>query len=295
MPRPPHRPPRLCGRVFRGRQAVTAGLLTRRQLDCPAWRRLLRDVYADCALPVTHGLYVAAARLVIPRDAVLAGRSAAWQYGATDLVGAHDPVEVLVPRSARFGPVAGLRIRTVTDLPAAAVRTWDGPRITTPARTAADVARWSPDLVEAVTRLDHLLAAGALRLPRLPEVRGWLSAGPGSALGRRALQLADGRAESAPESRLRVRLVLAGLPAPEPQYEVRHEGRFLARVDLAYPEQKLAIEYDGAWHAESGQFGRDRQRLNRLVAAGWRVIHVTAANMHHPGAVITAIRAALYS
>ena len=103
MPRRPHRPPQLCGRVFRGQQAVAAGLLTRRQLDCPAWRRLLRDVYADSALPVTHGLYIAAARLVIPRDAALAGRSAAWQYGAADLVGAGDPVEVLVPRSARFG------------------------------------------------------------------------------------------------------------------------------------------------------------------------------------------------
>lgn len=248
MPRPPHRPPQLCGRVFRGRHAVAAGLLTRRQLDCPAWRRLLRDVYADSALPVTHGLYVAAARLVIPRDAVLAGRSAAWQYGAPDLVGADDRSRY----SCRGQPASG---------------------------------RWP----------DHLLAAGALRLPRLPEVRGWLSAGPGSALGRRALELADGRAESPPESGLRVRLILAGLPAPEPQYEVRHEGRFLARVDLAYPEQKLAIEYDGAWHAESGQFGRDRQRLNRLVAAGWRVIHVTAADMHHPGAVIAAVRAALYS
>lgn len=107
------------------------------------------------------------------------------------------------------------------------------------------------------------------------------------------MELADGRAESPPESRLRVGLILAGLPAPQPQFEVRHDRRFVARVDLAYPQRKLAIEYDGAWHGEPGQFGRDRQRLNQLLAAGWRVIHVTAADLHHPGALVATVRAAL--
>lgn len=40
-------------------------------------------------------------------------------------------------------------------------------------------------------------------------------------------------------------------------------------------EVRLAIEYDGLWHAGAGQFGRDRRRLNALHAAGWRVLHVT--------------------
>lgn len=91
-----------------------------------------------------------------------------------------------------------------------------------------------------------------------------------------------------------MQLVLAGLPSAVPQYEVRLAGRFVARVDLAYPDRRLAIEYDGTWHSESGQFARDRQRLNRLGAAGWRVVHVTAHDLR-TGAAVDLVRAALAS
>jgi hypothetical protein len=43
-----------------------------------------------------------------------------------------------------------------------------------------------------------------------------------------------------------------------------------------------ATGYDGLWHAEAGQFSRDRRRLNRRQAAGWRVFFGTAADLHHP-------------
>ena len=84
-----------------------------------------------------------------------------------------------------------------------------------------------------------------------------------------------------------------GLPAAVPQFEVRADGVFLARVDFAYPEQRLAIEYDGLWHAEPGQFARDRRRLNRLFSAGWRVVFVTAADLHRPDEVVRRIAEAL--
>jgi very-short-patch-repair endonuclease len=67
----------------------------------------------------------------------------------------------------------------------------------------------------------------------------------------------------------------------------------VARVDLAFPEQRVAIEYDGAWHAERGQFTKDRRRLNALVAVGWTVLHVTAADMRDPEALIAEVRALL--
>jgi very-short-patch-repair endonuclease len=53
----------------------------------------------------------------------------------------------------------------------------------------------------------------------------------------------------------------------------------------------VAIEYDGAWHAEHEQLSRDRRRLNRLVAAGWTVLHVTAADMRDPVALVAQVRA----
>ncbi len=76
-----------------------------------------------------------------------------------------------------------------------------------------------------------------------------------------------------------------------PQHVVRdREGNFVARVDLAYVERKIAIEYDGFWHHERGQFARDRRRLNRLVAAGWTVLHVTAVDLKDPEALIARVR-----
>lgn len=78
-----------------------------------------------------------------------------------------------------------------------------------------------------------------------------------------------------------------------PQFSVRVDGAFVARVDFAFPEQRLAIEYDGLWHGEPGQFARDRRRLNRLFAAGWRVVFVTTADLHRPHAIVHRIAEAL--
>jgi G:T-mismatch repair DNA endonuclease (very short patch repair protein) len=47
------------------------------------------------------------------------------------------------------------------------------------------------------------------------------------------------------------------------------------------------------WHAEAGQFARDRRRLNRLQAAGWRVVFVTAADLRRPEELIARIAEAL--
>lgn len=271
--------------MFRGSHTVAAGLLSPRQLQSSVWTRILRDVYADARLPGTPARSIAGARLVMPPTAVVAGRSAAYLYGARDIIEAHEPVEVLVPTGHRFGPVSGLSIRSVQHLPPGDVT---GVGLTTPYRTLADLAVWAPNVEESVLRLDQLLHArrppDSWRLDVSARVRG-------SAQARQAVWLADGRAESPPESRLRTRLVLAGLPPPEPQFVVRHAGRFVARVDLAYPDHALAIEYDGAWHAETGQFAGDRRRLNRLLAAGWRVVHVTAADMADLATVIAAIHA----
>ena len=55
----------------------------------------------------------------------------------------------------------------------------------------------------------------------------------------------------------------------------------------------MAVEYDGAWHGRPGQLAGDRRRLDALVAAGWRVVHLTAADLHDPAGVLAAVTAAL--
>ena len=109
------------------------------------------------------------------------------------------------------------------------------------------------------------------------------------------IALADGRAESPMESRLRVRLVLAGLPRPQVQYEIRDDrGRFVARLDLAWVEQKVAAEYDGAWHAL--QLDRDRQRLNGITLEKWTVVYATSRRLREDfDGLVAEIRKALSS
>jgi len=285
----PRRPAALQGQVFRKADVVATGLLTSSELRSSAWCRLYRGVYADADLPDSFGTRLSGAALLVPSSAVYTGRTAAYLHGAATLVEPGTPIEVSVPMGVRFGPVTGLCIRQVTLPPSdiAVVRGW---RCTTAVRSALDIARWE-SLIEAVVALDVLLARVVVGRSELREAAGALGSRRGARRTQRAVALADHRAESPPESRVRVLLALAGLSAV-PQFTVRNaSGDFVARVDLAFPKHRVAIEYDGAWHGKPGQFAKDRRRLNALVAAGWAVVHVTAADLRDADALIARIRA----
>ena len=124
--------------------------------------------------------------------------------------------------------------------------------------------------------VDRLLRARLVTRPDLDKYANRRAGERGIRRFKRVVALADGRAESPQESRLRVALVLGGLPTPDVQWEIHDADGFVARVDLGYPQWRIALEYDGVWHAGAAQLPRDRQRLNRLQLAGWLVIHVTA-------------------
>ena len=154
------------------------------------------------------------------------------------------------------------------DLEERHVLRWHGLWVTSPEATAVELAG-RRDVDEAVVAVDRLVVAGGADLAvvrRLADA----ALGPGCRRARRACALADGRAESPQETRLRLLIGRSWLPRPVAQHEVYAGARFVARVDFGWPEQRLALEYDGLRHAEPGQFARDRERLNRLTAAGWR-------------------------
>jgi very-short-patch-repair endonuclease len=289
--RQPYRPDPLHGRVFRGSWAVRTGVLTRAQLRSSAWRRLREDVYADATEPDTHRLHARSAALVMPRGAAFGGRTAAVLHGLTDAAGPGDPVEVVPPPSLRWDPQPGVRVRTAS-LDGDMVGRGPFLRWTAPVRTAVDLARRGP-VPEAVVLLDQLVDA---RVVELTAVRAAVSGLPrcrGSRTAREVVARADGLAQSPQETRLRLLLAATDLPCPVAQFEVRDAGGFVARVDLAWPDRRLALEYDGLWHADPVQFRRDRERLNRLTAAGWRVVFVTAADLHRPGQLLRLLRAEL--
>jgi very-short-patch-repair endonuclease len=260
------------GEPFRGSEAVRRGALTRGQLYGPRFQRLLPDVYIAVGSKLDLRTRSRAAYLhVADRGGVLAGYSAAVLLGA-DCALRRVPAEVLVPRDVRHRPDLLVRRGTVPD---AEVRTAVGCRVTNPLRTAWDLARRLP-LVEAVAALDALARRGRFAPAHLLAYRAAVKGARSCRRVDRVVALADSRAESPMETQLRLNLVLGGLPAPQVQHRVLDRyGFVLARIDLAYPEAKLAIEYDGSTHFTDAQSRADRRRDLSLSDLGWFTARLT--------------------
>lgn len=227
--------------------------------------------------------YRAAAVLGAGPDAVLTDLSAArhWQLPLPPWL-AEDPSAITVSRPAGGGrperrDTRGRRVL----LPDGHVTSLNGVRITTPARTWLDCAAHLP-LVDVVALGDHVLRLELAREADLGALIDWAPRRRGIVTARTALPLLDPRSESPRESVVRAHLVQFGLPRPVCNLDVFHDGAWLARVDLAWPQALLAVEYDGMGHLDEGQRRRDAWRRNALQRAGWLVITLTADDLRHP-------------
>jgi Protein of unknown function (DUF559) len=282
--RPPHG-------LFIGSHAVAEGVVTRAQLDRGLYRRVLRGVYVPPGMPIDHELVARAAALVMPLDAALGGRSAAvWWKGGT--AGLRDPVRVVVPRGSAWRGPRGVQVHR-TDLRADdVVTTEDGIRLTSVERTAWDVAALEP-LKDAVACLDAMAFGGELTDAGIRAVERSAARRWGARRVRRVLALVDGRAQSPAESWVRVACHLAQLPPPTPQYVVVERGVFLGKVDMAWPEAGLIVEYEGPHHFDAAKQAADDARYAALEAAGWLVIRLANADLRDLDAVVDRIRLAL--
>jgi hypothetical protein len=227
--------------------------------------------------------------LALPPDVVITGRSAATVRGVR-LCWPEDPVQVIAPVETRLGYRRGLTVRR-TAIEPGDWEPWVGGRLATPMRLTLDLLLGRP-LPDAVADLDAVLRAGLVGR----EAVAWMvteRSDHGIAVARQAVELADPVAESLPESKMRVLLVLDGL-SPVPQYWIEDASGRIARVDLAIPERRLAIEYDGDWRdGETWALNRDRDRLNRVHAAGWDVVFVTAPLLRDQRKLLRMIRSIL--
>jgi hypothetical protein len=218
--------------------------------------------------------------------AAIGGHSAAAWHGAP-FAHARDPVTVLRGPDVRWKGPREVRVHQ-TELAEGDVAIRDGVPVTSALRTAWDVAALEP-VGTAVAALDAMVRAGAVRLAELAALADAGAGQWGVTRVKRAVPLVDPRAESPPESRVRVAFVLGGLE-PVPQYEIYEDGIFLGRVDLAWPEARLAVEYEGAHHFEGTQIIHDDARIQRLIAAGWRVIRLSAIDLRDLDAVVARVR-----
>ena len=267
-------------RALGGRRAAE------RALDDGTWQRVLRGTYVPGDLEVDLRVRAAAASRLLPAHARVADRCLLWLLGVDVLPPGPPSLEVVVPRDTVAPRRAHVRAR-IADLPPRD-RVLVGPerlRCLRPLRASADLLRRLP-LADAVVVADAVQHAGLCGLQDLrDELAAHASRLRGVVQARRALELSDARAESPPETRLRLALVLAGLD-PVPQHVVLDErGRFVARVDLALPALRIAIEYDGrVVHEREDVFASDRRRANHLVRLGWTVLRFTAADLHRGAA-----------
>lgn len=288
VPRRPVIPEELTTGPFTVADARRLGL-TRWQLRGSSWRRISGGLYVWVGLQQTSLMAIAGHRRRLPPGAVFSGRTAAWLHGFDSSPG--EPPEVTVPYGCGVSARAGISIRhgTLTDTDVVEQR---GLPATSPVRTVFDLARRLP-LVDAVAAVDTALHH---RIVELGEFRSYVVAHSrcvGVAQARRVTDLADASAESPMETRLRMLLVLAGLPPPQAQVPLYDDrGRFLGRPDLYYPEQRVGLEYDGGTHRDS--LVEDNRRQNRLLSAGFRLLRFTAADVYNtPDTVVAQVRAAL--
>ncbi len=246
--------------------------------------------------PLAHGVHVRgledpslvdrcrALGLVLTGDPVVSHGTAAALWGMPCWGAPVADVHVTrAPSASAIGRRGVVNHRA--DLPPEHRGSVHGVAVTSPARTLLDLASGLP-LDRLVATGDHCLRALGLGTAEVDEVIRWARRRRGVTTLRAALPLLDPRAESPPESLLRVWFALCWLPPFEPNAEIWDDGEFIARVDLLEGEHRLVVEYEGAYHRTREQYAADIGRRARLTALGFEVVQVEATMMRSPRGVV---------
>jgi very-short-patch-repair endonuclease len=236
-----------------------------------------RGVYRMAGAPETWEQQLLAACLAAGPEARASFGSAAALHGFEGFARAGLEITHF---GSRPSPMDGVSIHETSVFDVGHLTRIAGVPVTSTARTLCDltaVAR--PWVVERA--VDEALRRKIVRLEDIVDVAGRL-AGRGRRRCTMMREILDRRrpgydpGDSDPERRIAELLVRAGLPEPTKQYRVEVGGRRL-RIDLCYPEHKVAIEYDGwAWHSGRRAFDEDRARANDLVLLGFAVLRFTS-------------------
>jgi very-short-patch-repair endonuclease len=234
----------------------------------------------------------AAALLALGPRAVLCGPTAASLHGCTATTSAD--VHVLLPYQCKPRSRPGLVVHHSCFYTEHVVEL-DGLRILALPHVVADLlclaapgdalAIADEVLRQAAPRSDELRAAVEQRLRSRPDPRGTVR-------GAGFLDLASPRAESAPESWVRMLLIERGFPLPEVNFSLRSpSGREVYRLDLAWPALRIALEYDGH-AAHAGREEQDEARADDLRRRGWIVVRARADDLADPTRLLGELRAA---
>lgn len=187
-------------------------------------------------------------------------------------------LHVLNPPGCALRDADGLVVHRRDNAPLVRVA---GRYVTSPAWTAVEVAR-SLRRGRALATLDAALRSDTCTLPDLWRAAIEQKGRRGIVAVRNLLPLADPRAESPMESEARLVMLDGGLPVPELQYELIDGNGELRRLDFAWPDARVAAEYDGVdWHSEPDAMFRDRRRRAALMDVGWTVVPIVFEDVRY--------------
>lgn len=255
--------------------------LVRRLLKAGVLIRLRRGAYLLDRGPSSRSEVSVEARAVVLTvpGVVLCGSTAARLWDLQ--VPSSGAVEVASYPGRPLHARSDLRVRAFTFRPDEVTRLRGMP-VTTPVRTVVDVVLGS-ERPDALAVLDSALRNRLIRGTDLPSLPRTAVGRPGAAHMADVWGWADGRAESALESRVRFRCLDAGLPPDDLQVEIRNDlGTVLARADMAYRRRSnptrglLLVEADGASvHSAPAAVYRDRERYNELTGREMDMLRFT--------------------
>jgi len=222
-----------------------------------------------------------------PEDAVASHHSAARLFRLPVPEHPFEHVTVFDPGDRRFRREIKSHV-TLRPLP---VATWRGRRVTHPLRTFIDLAGWI-SLVDLVTLGDAMLTLLKLRRRDLVDYCAASTAYYAGLASNAASYVREG-VDSPMESRVRLLIVLSGLPEPVVNHRLLDaRGRVRRRLDLSYPHLKLIIEYDGRHHIERvDQWASDLERREEFDDGDWKILVITAEGVYkHPMRTLERIR-----
>lgn len=276
--------------------AANGGVATTAQLRAVMTRKILASRVRSATLfKVCRGVYaphppgsferLAALDLLTSTSIVACMGTAAALYGFD--TERDERLHILDP-GVRIRPDERLMVHQRVGAPLQRVA---GRLATSPAWTAVEVARALPR-PRALATLDAALRVGACTTAELDDAIREQKGRRGIVAVRDLLPHADGRAESPMESEMRLVFIDWSVPMPELQYEIIDRGGRRWRVDFAWPDAKVAAEYDSVeWHADPLAFKHDRLKTARLQECGWTTIPAVVDDIRrHPEDLVRGVR-----
>jgi very-short-patch-repair endonuclease len=257
------------------------------------WKVIHPGVMVASGAPLTTAVREAAALLYYGPLSQLSHASAAARQRLE--VVADRRVFVTLPIGCPYRPRPGVVVtRTRHPLTGSAV---DGLRVTPVPRTVVDLAR-DLDRGALLKVVSDCVRRKVTTLERILAMAEGMGGKAGIALLRAVCAEVDPDLESTLEEEALPHMRAAGLEGLARQFEVFDEQRrFVARLDFADEQLRLAVEIDGwGYHSSPEARSRDSRRDRRLVALGWTVLRFTTEDVRRrPGVMVSELMAVVES